>query len=91
MDELQIKKLKDFYGALNNVKRLKMILYCSKEGLTVTELSKKLKLNYNITSEYVNLLAKEGLVGRIRNPDRTVTVKSLVKIYENGEIEIIQS
>jgi predicted transcriptional regulator len=89
MDELKIKKLKDIYSALSNVKRLKLVLMCSKEGLIVTQLSQKLKLNYNITSEYVNLLAREGLVERTRNPDRTVKVKSLIKISDNGEIRRI--
>lgn len=87
MDETKIVKLKELYGALSNVKRLKIILLCSKEGLTVTQLSKKLKLNYNITSEYVGILAKEGLVQRTRNPDKTVTVKSLIRISESGEIK----
>jgi predicted transcriptional regulator len=87
MDEISILKLKEIYGILNNVKRLKILLLCEKQGLTITQLSKKLKLNYNVTSEYVGALAKAGLVKRVRNPDKTVTVKSLISISENGEIK----
>ena len=86
MDESKIVQLRDFFAALSNVKRLQIVLLCGKRGLTVTELSKKLKLTYTMTSEYVNLLARQGLVSRTRNPDRTVTVRASVRLLENGEV-----
>ncbi len=87
MDEIRLLKVKDIYSALNNINRLKIVLLCEKTGLTITQLSKKLNLNYNITSEYVGILAKVRLIKRTRNPDRTVTVNSLVRINEDGKIE----
>lgn len=89
MDEVNIQKLKHFYGALNNENRLKIILLCQDKGLTVTQLSKRLKLNYNITSEYIGMLAKVGLVTRTRNANKTVTIRSLVKIKEDGTVNRI--
>ena len=89
MDEMKLTHLKEIFGVLNNTKRLKIIFLCEKTGLTVSQLSKKLNLSYNITSEYIGALAKVGLVKRTRNPDRTVTVNSLVKIRENGELSKI--
>jgi len=86
MDKVKLLKLKNLYGVLNNVNRLKIISLCEKDGLTITQLSRKLNLNYNITSEYVGALRKVGLVKRIRNPDRIVTVYSLVRIKDNGGI-----
>ncbi len=88
MDEVNTQKLKHLYSTLANENRLKIILYCQDKGLTVTELSKKLKLNYNITSEYIGMLVKNGVVSRTRNKDKTVTIKSLVKIKDDGIIKM---
>ena len=89
MDEVKIQRLKSIYSALDNKNRLKIIFLCQDKCFNVTELSKKLKLNYNITSEYIGMLVKSGLVSRTRNPDKTVTIKSLVKIRDNGTIKKI--
>lgn len=66
-----------------------MIELCSEKGLTITELSKMLNLNYSITVEYSSMLEKANLIKKERNDDRTVTVKSLVRLNNEGEIQRI--
>ena len=83
------KKLKNIFAVLNNIRRINIILLCSEEELTVTELSKKLKLNYSVTSEYTSQLEKAGLVRKTRNENKTVSITSLIKLNENGEVKRI--
>lgn len=90
MTKLDIPKLKNFFSALANEKRIKIIDLCSQKKRTVTELSKLLKLNYSITVEYTSMLKKANLVSKNRNEDRTVTIKSLVKLNNSGEIQRIK-
>lgn len=87
MAKLDIPKLKNIFSALANEKRIKIIELCSEKQRTVTELSKLLKLNYSITVEYTSMLEKVGLLSKKRNEDRTVNVKSLVRLNNNGEIK----
>ena len=87
MADINPKKLKDMFAALNNANRIKIVMLCSETGLTITELSKKLKLNYSVTSEYVSMLEKAGLVRKTRNDDKTVRIKSLIRLADNGEIK----
>ena len=89
MPKLDIVKLKQIFSTLSNEKRLKVIELCSQKERTITELSKLLRLNYSITVEYTSMLAKVGLVKKRRNEDKTVNVKSLVKINNEGEIKKI--
>lgn len=89
MDKLNIKRLKQIFSALDNEKRLKVIELCSGKGHTVTELSKLLNLNYSITVEYTSMLEKANLVKKERNDDKTVTVKSLIKLSNDGEVSKI--
>lgn len=89
MDKLNIANLKQMFSALANEKRLKIIELCSGDGLTVTELSKTLNLNYSITVEYTSMLEKAKLIKKERNADRTVNVKSLVELDNSGEIKNI--
>ncbi len=84
MDNL--KKLKQIFSALSNEKRLRIIELCSNKGYSITELSKLLKLNYSITVEYTSMLEKSNLVAKERNEDKTVTVKSLIRINDDGQI-----
>lgn len=79
-----VKKLKSIFAVLNNINRINIILLCSEKELTITELSKKLKLNYSVTSEYSSQLEKAGLVRKIRNKNKTVSVKSLIRLNEKG-------
>lgn len=81
-----IRKLKQIFSALDNEKRLRIIQLCSKKGYSVTELSKILKLNYSITVEYTSMLERANLVKKTRNNDRTVSVESLIRIKNNGEV-----
>ena len=81
-----IRKLKQIFSALDNEKRLKIIKLCSEKGYSVTELSKILKLNYSITVEYTSMLEKANLVTKERNGDKTVTVRSLIKLKNDGQI-----
>lgn len=90
MVDINLEKLKDLYRALNNVNRLKILILCSKEGLSVTQLSKKLKISYNLVSEYVSILLKQGLISREKNRDQTVTIRSLIRFKENGDFEWIK-
>ena len=89
MDKLNIGSLKQVFSALANEKRLKMIELCSGKGLTVTELSRALNLNYSITVEYTSMLEKAKMIKKDRNDDRTVTVRSLVELNNSGEIKKI--
>ena len=84
-----VKKLKNIFAVLNNIHRINIIVLCSEKELTVTELSKKLKLNYSVTSEYISQLEKAGLVRKIRNKNKTIGVNSLIKLNENGEVKRI--
>ena len=88
MNKVDIAKLKNIYSALANENRLKIILLTTEKQLTVTELSKTLNLNYTITSEYIGILAKNGLVSRSRQKNRTVKIKSLIQVSNNGEFVI---
>ena len=85
MDAKQINKLKHLFNVLNNSTRLKIVLLCSEEELSITEVSKKMKLGYTTTSEYVSMLEHTGLVSKGKR-DKEVIVKSLVHITEDGEI-----
>lgn len=87
MGDIDIKKLKTIFAALNNEKRIQIIDLCSDKSMTVTDLSKKLNLNYSITVEYTSMLEKANLIKKERNEDRTVSVKSLIKINNLGEIK----
>lgn len=86
MTHLNIKRLKSIFSALDNEKRLRIVELCSNQEFTITELSKELKLNYSITVKYVSMLEKANLIRRTRNKDKTVSVKSLVRISDSGEI-----
>ena len=89
MTKLDIPKLKNLFSALANEKRVRIIELCSEKQRTVTELSKLLKLNYSITVEYSSMLERVGLLNKKRNQDRTVNVKSLIKLNNQGEIKRI--
>ena len=89
MTNLNIKKLKRIFSAISNEKRLKIIELCSKKGYTITELSKLLNLNYSITVEYTSMLKQANLIKKEKNPDKTITVKSLIEINNKGEIKTI--
>jgi len=86
MDKLDIPHLKNIFSALNNEKRLKIIELCSDKEYTVTDLSRKIKLNYSITVEYLSMLNKANLISKKRMDNRTVLIKSLIKINNKGEI-----
>jgi len=85
----KINKLKNTFAVLNNINRINIIMLCSEKEFTVTELSKKLKLNYSVTSEYISQLEKVGLIKKTRNKNKTVNVKSLIRISANGEVKRI--
>ncbi len=82
----KINKLKHLFNVLNNPTRLKIVLLCSEEELSITEISKRIKLGYTTTSEYVSMLEHVGLVGKEKR-DKEVIVRSLVVITEDGEIK----
>lgn len=66
MASLNILRLKKIFGTLNNDKRLKMIELCENQPLTITELSKKLNLNYSITVKYTSMLEKANLIEKLK-------------------------
>lgn len=57
--------------------------------LCLMSTNKKIRLNYSVTIEYIAMLGKVGLITKRRNEDRTVSVKSLVRLNNNGEIKTI--
>lgn len=77
------------FSAISNEKRIKIVELCSEREYTVTQLSKKLELNYSVTIEYVSMLGKVNFITKRRNNDRTVTVKSLIRMNNLGEIKRI--
>jgi DNA-binding transcriptional ArsR family regulator len=85
MNQDKIKELKHLFNALNNPARIKIVLLCSEEELSITEISKRIKLGYTTTSEYVSMLERVGLVRKMKR-DKETLVKSLVEITEEGEI-----
>ena len=89
MVEIQTKKLADVYKALSNENRIKILQYCEDKELSVTELSSKLKISYTLTSEYITILEKQGLVKKTKKSDNKVKVKSLTHFKQNGELEIL--
>jgi len=89
MTNINIPKLKSIFSALANEKRIRIIELCSSKEYTITELSKKLGLNYSITVEYTSMLQKSDLIKKRRQDNRTVKVKSLISLNSNGEIKRI--
>lgn len=87
MTNLDIPKLKQIFSALNNEKRIRIIELCSEKEYNITQLSKKIGLDYSVTIEYVSMLRKINLIVKRRNDDRTVSVKSLIKMNNDGEIK----
>jgi len=86
MTNLDIPKVKQIFSALNNERRIKIVELCSKREYTITQLSRELKLNYSVTVEYISMLEKIKLVEKRRNENKTVSVKSLIVLHDNGEI-----
>ena len=82
----EIKKLKHLFNVLNNETRLKIIFLCSEQELSITEISKKIKLGYTTTSEYISMLERVGIISKIKK-DKEVIVHSLVEITADGEIK----
>ena len=70
MNNIDIPKLRNIFAALANEKRLSIIELCSTKGYTITELSKKVGLNYSITVEYTSMLEGVALVKKERQDDR---------------------
>lgn len=86
-----LKKLKDMFAVLNNQNRIRIIILCSNKPHTVTQLSKLLRLNYSVTSDYISMLEKVGLIAKTRNANKTVSVRALVAMNEKGELKRILS
>ena len=89
MNKLDIHSLKLIFSALDNEKRLKIIELCSEKELTITQLSRELRLNYSVTVEYSSMLEKASLVIKTRHSDKTVGVRSLIRLNNHGEISRI--
>ncbi len=87
MANLNIPKLRKIFSALNNDKRLKMVELCENQPYTITELSKKLNLNYSITVKYTSMLEKVSLIEKLKQNDGTVKINPLININNKGEIK----
>ena len=86
MTKLNIQKLRKMFSILSNEKRLKMIELCENQPLTITELSRKLDLNYSITVKYTSMLEKVDLIEKLKQNDGTVKINPLININNKGEI-----
>lgn len=75
--------LVELYKVLANEKRLRIIQFCQKPH-TVSEITEKLQISRNKTTDYLSRLYRMGLISKTRNDDRTVTVISRIIIHENG-------
>lgn len=84
MDKIQIKALRGKFSAIGTESRIEIVLLCQDKELTITELSKKLNMSHNNTSQNVSILEKEGFVRKTRHKDNTVTVKSIAEITKDG-------
>ena len=82
----QISKLKYLFNTLNNSARIKIVLLCSEEELSITQISKRIKLGYTTTSEYVSMLEHAGLISK-KKRDKQTLVRSVVEITGDGEIK----
>ena len=87
METLNISKLKEMFKTIGNDKRLRIIELCSEKPFTLAELSREISLHYGITIKYVRMLEKLGLIKKERKKDKTILIKSLIKIKNNGEIK----
>ena len=85
-DKQTVTKLSYIFKSLSTPDRIKIIALCNDKELTITQLSKELKRPFSRISEYVSSLEKLGLVEKTKHSDKTVTVKSLVKINDKGEL-----
>jgi len=81
-----LTRLSYIYKSLSTPDRIRIIALCEDREMNITQLSKELKRPFSRISEYVSSLEKLGLVEKTKRGDKTVTVKSLIKINENGEI-----
>jgi len=90
MKNLNIPKLKEIFGTLSNDKRLRIIELCSEKPHTLIQLSRKISLHYGITIKYVRMLEKFGLIKKERTKDKTILIRSLIRIKNNGEIKLIK-
>ncbi len=88
MAEIQLEKLRDIYKAIGNVNRIKILHLCLGKELSVSELSSQLKISYTLTSEYISMLEKQGLIKKTKHPDNSVSVKSLVRFNTDGSFQI---
>ena len=84
MDKILIKSLAGKFSALCTESRMIIVFLCQDKELTITELSRKLNMSHNNTSQNVSILEKEELVKKTRHKDNTVTVKSIVKLSKEG-------
>ena len=66
MDKKLIKSLKGKFSALSTESRIGIIFLCQEKELTITDISKKLNMSHNNTSQNVTMLEKEGLVEKRR-------------------------
>jgi len=78
MNEELYKKVK----VMANKHRFRILQITQKENPSIAELSKKLKLAYTKTADYVTMLEKLGLVEKSKE-GKEVKVQSKIKIKEN--------
>lgn len=82
MDQLWLIEL---FKALANEKRLRIIQYCQKPR-RVSEIIEHLQISRNKTTDYISRLHQLGLVSKLRNADKTVTITALICISSKGVI-----
>ncbi|MFA5108753.1 MAG: winged helix-turn-helix domain-containing protein [Candidatus Micrarchaeia archaeon] len=69
--------------ALANRYRFRIIELTQDETLSISQISKKIKLSYTKCTDYVSILEKEGLVKKTRD-GREMKISGLARIKENG-------
>jgi hypothetical protein len=75
------------FKALSTPDRIRIIVLCSDNELTITEISKSRDRPFSRTSDYVSSPEKLGPVEKTKHGDKTVTVRSLVEINQKGELK----
>ena len=89
--EIDVAAFTHIYSLLRNPLRLRIIILCSERSLIIAELSRRLQLSYANTSRYVARLARAELVEKVRNPDGTINVRSLIRLKAGGAFDFISA
>ena len=79
--KLSNEKTFDKIKVMGNKLRFKILELTQDEELSISEISKELKLAYTKCADYITMLQKEGLIEK-RKAGKEVYVKSVISLEE---------